>query len=99
MSARQFVMFRNGKNPDALFWDAVHQAGAETGNGSYTGTIGDKPGFVLRRTEKFTLAEARAFAEDDAKENNKWGKAFALTVRFNDSDDVRGFLFYGIACD
>jgi hypothetical protein len=98
MGARQFVTFRNGKNPDALFWEAVNQAGAATDNGRYTGTIADKPGFVIRRTEKFTLTKARAFAEDDAEENDKWDKAFALTVRFNDSDEVRGFLFYGIAC-
>lgn len=99
MGAQRFFAFRQGKEADKLFWDAVRQAGDDDGNNGSTGTIAEKAGFILRSDKMFTLSEAKAFAVNDAEENNKWDHAFALTVKFDESDEVRGFLFYGYAPD
>ena len=99
MGAQRFFAFRQGKDANNLFWDTVRQASDDDGNGGYTGTIAEKSGFILRSDKKFTLKEADVFAASDAEENDKWDHAYALTIRFDDSDEVRGFLFYGYAPD
>lgn len=84
-----------------MFWDAVREAECEKSKDGCTGTIAEKPGFVLRSDNKFTFVDAEAFAANDVEENDKWGHAFALTItiRFNESAEVRGFLFYGYSPD
>ena len=84
----------------AAFAEAVSQALYDHGHNGYTGTIVEKPGYQLRNGGKpMTGAEAEAFASKDEEENEKWGPAFALAIRKDDSAEIIGYLFYGWASE
>ena len=100
MGATNFAHFQPGQNADAAFSDAVAEALYEYGHNGYTGTIAEKPGYQLRNGGKpMTGAEAEAFSREDESANGRWGPAFALAIRKDDSAEIIGYLFYGLASE
>lgn len=101
MGAERFDQFQKGTDAKKAFSDAVDRAAWEYGHGGYTGTIAEKPGFEMRRKDPLTLSEAYVFADEDMDKNwyehDKWGDAWAVPVKADDSPTLIGFLFYGIA--
>jgi hypothetical protein len=100
MGAERFDVFQEGTNAKEAHQAAFEQAGWDYGHRGYTGSLAEKPKFEIRNGGKaLTKAEAEAFAERDLDENDhdKWGPAWAVPVRAEDSEKVIGFLFYGYA--
>lgn len=72
-------------DPNEAFRAAVEEARHESGHGGYTGTIGEKPGFVIIQREPVTPEEAYRIAErlvddGDPRIDDKWGDAGAIPV-------------------
>lgn len=57
MGASDFIDYGIGKTADEAFSNAVQQARYDYGHAGYTGTIAEKPGFVLFTLPKYTTAE------------------------------------------
>lgn len=98
MGGQQFTTFAKGASPKEAFSSARDRAQYDHGHGGYTGTIAEKPGFKMRDSgEAMTMKEAKTFAEADGMDNEKWGDAYCVMVRADDSNDIIGYLFYGWA--
>jgi hypothetical protein len=100
MGAERFDQYQKGTDANVAFDEAVDKAGWEHGHGGYSGTLAEKHQFVMRNDGKpLTKKEAESFADDDLDENDhdKWGPAWAVPIRADDSPEVIGFYFYGYA--
>lgn len=98
MGGESFTHFAKGKDAATTFSSAVAQAQYDHGHSGYSGTIAEKPGFEMRNGgTAMTRAEAYKFAGEDGMENEKWGDAYAVPVKADDSEEIIGFLFYGWA--
>lgn len=100
MGAERFDNYANGTDAQRTFDAAREKAQYNYGHAGYTGTIAEKDSFELRNDGKpLTLKEAEVFADKDLQENDhdKWGLAWAVAVRADDSQEVIGYLFYGYA--
>jgi hypothetical protein len=96
--------------PDSAFNAMREEALWEHGHGGYTGTIGEKNGWVMRNDGKpITNKQVRDFiygvstdGEDfgDIDENDKFGPAFCVQLcTSEESTEVKGWLFYGYASE
>lgn len=100
MGAERFDNYQKGTDAQKAFSEARDHAFYEYGHRGYTGSLAEKDRFELRNGgNPLTLKDAEAFADRDLEENDhdKWGPAWALKVKDDDSDAVIGFLFYGYA--
>ena len=100
MGAERFDQFQKGTNAKKAFSAAHDEACYEYGHRGYTGSLAEKHEFELRNGGKpLTMKDAEAFADRDLEENDhdKWGPAWAIKVKADDSDAILGFLFYGYA--
>jgi hypothetical protein len=100
MGAERFDHYQNGTEDKRAFAAAVEKAGWDYGHSGYTGSIAEKHEFEIRNGGvALTLKDAQEFADKDLDENDhdKWGPAWAVKVRADDSEQVIGFLFYGYA--
>ena len=100
MGAERFDNYQNGTDAKTAFDTAHEQACWDYGHRGYTGSLAEKHEFEIRNGElALTLKEAEAFADKDLNENDhdKWGPAWAIKVRADDSNQLVGFLFYGYA--
>ena len=80
-----FENYAEGANSKQAFRDAIEEAGRESGyggDGGYAGNITAKAseGFTIRSETPMTMKDARAFADKDLENNDKWGPAFAVPV-------------------
>lgn len=98
MGAQDFVTVAQGKTAREAFQAAQRDARFEHGNGGYTGTIAEKPGFTVISEKALGLDAARAKAQeligdesDRAGVCDKWGSCAALRV------DADTWLFAGYA--
>jgi hypothetical protein len=69
------------------------------GHGGYTGTIAEKPGFVMRNNGKPVSREkVIAWGYQDGEDNDKWGPAYCVPVTKEEGDkEIGGWFFYGWA--
>ncbi len=68
------------KDPDRAFDTARESEGHDSGRGGYSGTIYEKPGYIIRSRTPMSMKEANAFVNKDINSNDKWGEAFAIPV-------------------
>lgn len=100
MGAERFDVYQKGADLQKAFLDARDEALYEYGHRGYTGSIAEKPEVELRGDGKpLTMKDAEAFADKDLNDNdhNKWGPAWAVPFRADDSPELVGYLFYGYA--
>ena len=100
MGAERFDHFQKGTDVKIAFQAATEEAAYEYGHCGYTGSLAEKDCFEMRNNGKaLTRKESKAFADKDLDENDhdKWGPAWALPIRRDDSEEVYCFLFYGYA--
>jgi hypothetical protein len=100
MGAERFDQYQAGKQSQEAFGKAREEAFYEYGHRGYTGSLAEKYEFILRNDGKpLTKKEAEAFADFDLDQNDhdKWGPAWAIAIRSDDSSEIVGFLFYGYA--
>ena len=100
MGAARFDQFQAGNDAKKAFADAREHAFYEYGHRGYTGSLAEKDSFELRNGGfALPMKEYESFADKDLKENdhNKWGPAWAVKVKADDSEMTIGFLFYGYA--
>lgn len=100
MGACYFEVHAKGTELDKLFQEAREQALHDYGHRGYTGTIAEKDSVVLRKKRPMPKKEAKAFAEKDSDENDKWGPAFAVPLCKSEEDEaIIGYLIYGYASE
>lgn len=75
-----FFVFEDGADARRAFDAAQQQAQYESGHGGYSGTIAEKGGYEIRSKEPMSMRDARAFANRDIDNNDKWGPAFAIPI-------------------
>lgn len=85
MGGTTFDHYQDGADVNEAFMNARAQAGYEHGHGGYSGTIVEKPGFVIIQREPVSLEEAEVLAyklidSDDDRIRDKWGNAGAIPV-------------------
>lgn len=100
MGAERFDEYQNGTDAKLAFNRAHERACYDYGHRGYTGSLAEKSQFEIRNGGKAVkLSEAEAFADNDLDENDhdKWGPAWALKIKADDSDHIIGFYFYGYA--
>lgn len=95
-------------DPQEAFSALKQDAAWEHGHGGYTGTIAEKPGFVIRNATPMSKKAAQEFiygvresaapyskvTRGDYEDNNKWGDAYAVPIS---AEDGGGWMFYGWA--
>lgn len=96
MGATNFAVVRDGKTANEAFTAARDQALYEYGHRGYTGTIAEKHGFVMRRPA-MPIEEALNFSVEDDGNNDKWGDAFCIPIKPEQGEEVKRYLFYGLA--
>lgn len=69
------------------------------GHGGYTGTIAEKPGFIMRNNgDPVAEDEIQDFIYDDGENNEKWGPAYCVPIcKSNEDTEIIGWMFYGWA--
>lgn len=113
MGGCDFQTSRYGKTAKEAFASAVADARYESGHGGYTGTIAEKPGFVLidlpagaaPRDAIGWIAdpagapeERRAWATRWARQyEDKWGDACCVRGGQTKPDGSELFIFFGVA--
>lgn len=92
MGAEVFIDEGAGADPKEVFAKLVSEAAYESGSGGYTGTIAEKPGFVIVRSSPLPPAAAARLANAiisdyegkkyprHAHLQDKWGDAGAIAV-------------------
>ena len=90
MGARTFQKTISAeKGPDAAFSSLAGTDRRRNGNGSYTGTIGQKSGYKFRRRDPMPLAKAREFAWHDVEKTDKHeSDAFVVPYYEPDFEEV-----------
>jgi hypothetical protein len=74
-----FMNYGKGTNPGKIFSDLVDRSQYSSGS-EYSGEIGMKDDFKLRRSDPMSMSKARSFARKDIDNTDKWGPAFAVPV-------------------
>lgn len=93
MGAEYFETRAQGKSAGEAFKLAQDQAFYDHGHNGYTGSIAEKPGFVMvDRQPGETVAQCLERHDDSDIVNDKWGKAACIP---GDSPDV--WVFFGWA--
>ena len=96
MGAASFVVVSKGKNADEAFDNAVSDAYSQHGNAGYTGSIAEKPGFVLidlpaeYKSTPFTYI-SDLIDNDDPRIEDKWGLAGCIDAGLGE------YIFFGWA--
>jgi hypothetical protein len=80
MGAADFRIIERGASAREAFVRAQEQARHERGHGGYSGTIAEKPGYVLTTNETLSLGAAQLLASRLIENNDKWGDAGAIPV-------------------
>jgi len=78
--ASSFSNYVAEKNSSRAFDTARESEGHDSGHGGYSGTIYEKPGYIIRSSTPMSMKEANAFVNKDINNNDKWGEAFAIPV-------------------
>ena len=100
MGAERFDEFWLGADVSEAFSQARKKAFYEYGHRGYSGSLAEKDHYEIRNGgAALTRKEADAFADKDLEENDhgKWGPAWVVKVKADDSELLVGFLFYGYA--
>lgn len=100
MGAERFDHYQKGADVKSAFAAATEEAAYEYGHRGYTGSLAEKNEFEIRNEGKpLTMKESEAFADKDLEDNDhdKWGPAWAVAIRPDDSQEIIGWLFYGYA--
>lgn len=85
MGGTTFDHYAEGVNVDDAFKNAHEEATYEHGHGGYSGTIAEKPGYVVITHEPMLLNEAYHLVNkltdaNDPRINDKWGPAGAIPI-------------------
>lgn len=99
MGGTTFDHYAPGANVADAFRDASDEAAYEHGHGGYTGTLAEKPSYVVITNTPMLEAEAYKLAHDlidkgDPRIDDKWGPAGAIPVVKSDRTvNVTGFAY------
>ena len=94
MGAEAFTHRSTGKNAQEAFENAREEAAYDHGHSGYTGTIAEKPSFVMMELPPGEYPEDYAYAlidKGDPRIDDKWGPAGCFKTEDGD------FLFFGWA--
>jgi hypothetical protein len=100
MGGQVFYIKQEGATADDAFCTAKDQAFYDYGHRGYTGTIAEKPGFVMvecpedRDEEEFAEELMR---NDDPRILSKWAEACCIDMGEAGEGGKRNFLFFGWA--
>jgi len=95
-----FASVDDYRTVDEAFQAQVQHAAWAYGHAGYTGTIAEKPGWVMRNNgNPIPENEVKDFVYNkDIDDNDKWGPSYCVPVcKSREDQTIIGWLFYGWA--